>query len=379
MATTLYGGAGLPWTGNSALTGTRIASGDVLLDWNVHAVDAGVGTGGVWRMDEAAWAGVAGEVLDASANARHGQAFNAANTVAGWQNRAGNFPSATQAYVQVPAWTEDQHGTKTIEVWARHLGAQWWNILSWKNGLWKFSNPENGTAIKAEFWSTNKVYWSLSNSGFWNTTGAWTHYCCTFDNNTKTVRLWVNGVEVTYSQGSWSANDTPVENGVLWFGTGTAWTNVDMDDQRVSLTAIGTLPRYPAGNFSVSPYRYVSGNVVAIRPTSPRATVSQVEWAGTFGASYGTVNGIYLNTGTDASPTWTQVGGSNPTSPITGLTTVVQSGTVNWLKAILNPKADALQSETPTLDTLTLTYQVAVGAPRRGGWVRSGPILIPRH
>ena len=57
------------WTGTQlgyALTGARLAGGQVWLDWNQYTTDAN--TMGLWHMNEASWNGTANEVVDSSGN-----------------------------------------------------------------------------------------------------------------------------------------------------------------------------------------------------------------------------------------------------------------------------------------------------------------------
>ncbi|HPL80425.1 MAG TPA: hypothetical protein PKY40_15545, partial [Burkholderiaceae bacterium] len=78
-------------------------------------------------------------------------------------------------------------------------------------------------------------------------------------------------------------------------------------------------------------------------------------------------------------PSWTAVGGDNPTSPVTGLDLTVPAGTTRWARVYLEPKADATKSATPILSALRFTHEPTGAAfvPRRQGFVRRGPILVP--
>lgn len=80
-----------------------------------------------------------------------------------------------------------------------------------------------------------------------------------------------------------------------------------------------------------------------------------VSWSATEGDAYGRVKRVYVN---DVLAGWTQVGGDYPTSPVSvsGLTL---PGTGEAVRVELEPKADALQSETPVLDWVQLEYTAA--------------------
>jgi len=148
------------------------------------------------------------------------------------------------------------------------------------------------------------------------------------------------------------------------------WEN-DIDDFAVFFATA----KYTS-NFS--PHRYEQGYVTLSKTAeATQHSVTAIDWTGTFGSSYGTLYQVQVNTGTDASPIWTTVGGSNPTSPITGLSIPVQAGVTKWLRVYLAPKADTLQSETPTLNAIRVTH-VAPGAHLRSRQpIHLGPSLLP--
>jgi len=118
-----------------------------------------------------------------------------------------------------------------------------------------------------------------------------------------------------------------------------------------------TIARYAAG---FTPHRYEAGSAILSDTAFAGATIGQVDWA--VDAGSGTVSAIHLNSGTVGTPIWTQVGGVNPTSPITGLTVVVAATSI--VKISLTPVADALQSASPTFDWLMLTPQSTAYQPR---------------
>jgi hypothetical protein len=150
-------------------------------------------------------------------------------------------------------------------------------------------------------------------------------------------------------------------------GGGYYW-NAAVDQVRVS-----TLDRTDAHG------RYKSGGYTVLTKSAEAAdrVVSGIDWAGTFGASYGSIYRIQVNTGTDVSPSWVTVGGDNPTSPITGLDLTVPAGTTRWVRVYMEPRANATKSATPVLSALRVTHAAVAGAPRTRAPQRFGPALLP--
>ena len=76
------------------------------------------GLAGYWRMEETAWAGAAGEVIDLSGQGNHGQAINGANTIAaGKLERCGDFQKALRQYVNLGTSVGDYTDNFTIAAW----------------------------------------------------------------------------------------------------------------------------------------------------------------------------------------------------------------------------------------------------------------------
>ncbi|NMC34946.1 MAG: hypothetical protein GYA36_21200 [Veillonellaceae bacterium] len=90
--------------------------------------------------------------------------------------------------------------------------------------------------------------------------------------------------------------------------------------------------------------------------------MSGIDWAGTFGASYGSIYRVQVNTGTDVAPSWVTVGGDYPTSPVTGVDLTVQPGVTRWVRVYMEPRADATKSATPILSALRVTHASTGGA-----------------
>jgi len=165
------------------------------------------------------------------------------------------------------------------------------------------------------------------------------------------MRSYVNGVVVG-----------PVVDvsGVTTFGVQDRWRSDDGAALGWRWNDIYVTTRALHGGVAFSPGRYPSSGTGTLSGTGLATRVpTAVSWTATEGASYGEVSKVEL---LDASLGWTQVGGDNPTSPISvsGITLAADQ----CLRVTLTPKADAIRSETPTLADLTLTYpDAATGRP----------------
>src|SRR5574343_1273024 len=94
---------GVPFSGNVALSGCRIigagaADDDLALNW---VTNPGTGCAALWRFNEVAYTGAAGEVIDAIGTA-HGQAVNGAQTAALGMSRCLDTVSADSEYIRWP-------------------------------------------------------------------------------------------------------------------------------------------------------------------------------------------------------------------------------------------------------------------------------------
>ena len=100
-----------------------------------------------------------------------------------------------------------------------------------------------------------------------------------------------------------------------------------------------------------APHRYEAGSAILEDAAFAGGTITDVSWS--VDSGNGAVSAVYLNEGTDLAPSWTQIGGANPSSPITGLSIPVTA--TNIIKLTMTPLADALQSASPTLDWAMVT------------------------
>ena len=131
-----------------------------------------------YRMDEAAWAGVSGEVKDASGNNRHGIAYSGAATVAtGRFGRAGSFPGAS-SYVSTPLTTNQARNSAgvTMEAWAYPTSsdANPRSVLSTENG-----GTDWGIIVQNGKWYVNTGQ-SQYDTGLTVDLNAWQHVAAVF-------------------------------------------------------------------------------------------------------------------------------------------------------------------------------------------------------
>jgi hypothetical protein len=366
MATQRWGDTGLAWSGNSTLNLTRIVSNQVLLDFVAPAVLAN--TKGLWRMDEAAWAGAANEVVDASGLGRHGQAYSGATTADAWINRGGTFNGSN--YALIPSTNDYKYGLNdpvTYEAWFKFTGAPAAN-----KDLCGFYGTPDGFVANAMMLATSSTAitgWMRFGINGNNTTLTPVYACSPQDNawhhmaletwvvsGTRYAQVFFNGVGGTVVSGVAKAPDATAAHalGARWAGTtataGDFFIGL-VDEVRWTLARV-----YNGTNFA--PVRFPAAGTVIGGNNPLVGTLTGVSWNATeSGDNEGDVSAVEVWTG----GAWTAVGGASPTSPITGLSLPV--GTGNLLRFTLAPKADALKSETPLLAWAEAT--VAQGSAAR--------------
>ncbi|MDM8348181.1 LamG domain-containing protein [Pseudomonas sp. sp1636] len=231
----VYATGGISFGNNLSLNGaitslgaTSTPGGNTSLTYNAAAIDL-ADFGGLcgaaappllsWRMNESAWSGAAGEVLDSSANGLHGRAYNGASTAGttpalavdsnGYGTcRYGEFRSVDSRYLQIAdSSLLDLGGSFTIGLWVRPASlpsSGLMSILS-KDENYEFHLKPNG-----------RINW------WWQTTGpsatrefdstaalplnAWSHVAIRFSPGAQ--RIFINGV----AAGSASFSGTPLLN-----------------------------------------------------------------------------------------------------------------------------------------------------------------------
>jgi len=365
MATLLWGkGSGgdivMPWAGHCLLQGCRLVGAgqpddNVLLDWSQFTPDAN--TVGLWHMNEAAWNGTPGEVVDSSGHGHHGTAVNGATTADGWMDRQGVFNGTNQrATLGLNAITgADIPSAYTIEAWLRLASkpASELRAVSLEACLCLGWNRTGADAwfvhhYAVETGGANNFLIGASAPAI----GSWYHVAATW--NGAQIRLWVNGVaEGTpvseshcpaldyFSREQWFGGN-PYGGGQHWFAGGT-------DEARLS-----SVVRYTS-NFS--PTRYPdAGSITARYGPVYQQRLTQIAWDGVFGPSAGRLRRVWAY----SDGTWQQVGGEYPTSPIAGLNLPVTGP--DLVRFDLEPSDDPLNSGTPTLDWALVTL-TAVPTP----------------
>ncbi|MDD5627056.1 MAG: LamG domain-containing protein [Patescibacteria group bacterium] len=123
--------------------------------------NAADGLVGYWKMDEASWAGAAGEVIDSSGAGNHGVAAGGvtkANTTSTAKfGRAGDF-DGTDDYVSVPASTIQPGNEITISFWA------FVDAATQNNAIW--FEDANGRIINIHLlYNNGNTYWDAGVDG----------------------------------------------------------------------------------------------------------------------------------------------------------------------------------------------------------------------
>lgn len=204
---------------------------------------------GYWKMNEASWNGTASEVLDSSGAGNNGASVNGAGVSTGKFGNGGSMDGVDD-YVNIPN------------------NASWNNLSSMTYSLWIKPNSTTGTTgiMNARDGGTNGGFdldnlngtlrfatrisggGSLLASGL--VTGAWQHIVATYNNATKEMRLYKDGVLIGSGIASTSSGNTaqPLKIGNL--------TNMSVDDVRVYNRALSSADVSTLYNFAPGPVGY---------------------------------------------------------------------------------------------------------------------------
>lgn len=365
------------WTGTQlghALSGCRLESGNLLLDWNAWTTDAN--TVGLWHMDEAAWNGTVGEVVDSSGYLRHGQARISGTgavptTETGWLNRGGRFGyDAMGQYVYIPPgqWSAPE---ATVELWARldafpteypPLSSSSWDARL--TGYWWLGSYGEGMNLSTQGRLADGTSWN-GTSAVQPGVGEWFHLALTYDGNQ--LQLWVNGQLGWVSAGGAGKTFT---NGsgytsLGWYNSGGRYFKGMLDDYRESNVA-----RYTA---AFSPTRYPASGTGTADPATAVACTP----------------GLLTVTLSEALPTGTSLKAKllSTTGGDTGFQLLTGSGTSysydftgaavgSWYPQVQLFAGGPLNANTPSVTQAVLDWTFP-GFPRRGGTVaRFGPSLV---
>lgn len=353
---------GVPFSGNVSLSGCRLigaggADDALALDWSRNP---GTDCAALWRFDEAAYVaqGVDYEVLDSvTGTTNQGMAMIGANTVASGMSRCVQTNGAAGDYVRWPYHTIFQHtGSGAVAMWAYCDGA------TYTQQIWCRTNSSTTWGIVLQTLADGRVLLAMVRGGVQrnlNSTdtlaAGWNYLVGRWDAAKQYLDLYTSVGSYHYEMASSGA----VRRGSGWTTLGQAVAGTATDSLRTDELALWNVEK-PQATFDALGYWYPSSGTGTLTGTGLAAKVpSAVSWNATEGASYGEVSKVEL---LDASLGWTQVGGDNPTSPISvsGITLAADQ----CLRVTLTPKADAIRSETPILQDVTVTYpDAATGKP----------------
>jgi len=348
MSTTVWGSGlsgdeVLAFAGHVELTSTRIASASVLLDW----VRFSGSPRHYWKFDEGA-----GTTAADSGSSPVPFILNEAvwDTATPWIGPADYYPVNQFATCSLVNDIYPMTSGVTFETWAycRTDGGE--HCLLYHGGYnpYIIMNRDGVGCLSVAFCARD------FRSALGAVSAGWHHLAFAF--NASTSEIYCDGQQIA----QYTGNPYPTATlNTLYMAYRTQnWTRPW--GAQIGDFAIHATKKY-TGPFT--PHRYEQGAVVLTKTaeSAPRK-VTALDWTGTFGSGYGSLYRVQINTGSDVAPVWVTVGGDNPTSPITGLDLTVAAGTTRWVRAYLNPKADALQSETPTLAAVRVTH-TPPGAP----------------
>jgi len=339
----------LPFAGNCALVGTRIVgtgSGDVALAFNEFIPDEH--TVALYHMNEAAWTGAEGEVVDSSGNGYHGAARNGATTTSGWFDRCGEFGDSQ--YCNVPALDVLIEPPLTTEVWiywrSRGLYLHHDIVRKLYNIQWGVQDvgEENGK-VYLDFYSDVARY-SYRTSEAIISPETWGHLAVVIADY-EDVSLYLNGNSVDFAFLGVASNTFYYSP--LRISSGESWGGY-LDELRISSTV-----RYTS---DFSPHRYEPGTVTARYQVGSPQRITAVDWGGLLGADYGVVTKVEVNTTSGWRVVAEDPAGLTP--PLTNLSYITAGPDI--VRVTLAPRADTLQSETPVLDWLKVAFE-PVGLP----------------
>lgn len=345
----------LPWHEHCTLSQCRILragdpNDDIVLDWSQFEPDEH--TLGLWHMNEDAWTGMPGEVVDSSGNGHHGQAYNGATTAEGWKDRAGRFQVTSSQYVRVPYAATLNPTVVTAEAWVCWDGTGTWMRSPLTS---RTSYPHAGWSIYVGDGPTWQVYWGTTNPAWGSGTSTispeancWQHIALCF-NGAEGAEFYVNGELGLIMD---TANYRVNPSGPLFIGCGEVGGGNPsfyfpgmVDEVRISSGL-----RYTS-EFTPPPRYSETGSVTARHNLEGLRRLTAIAWSGTFGLDTGRLRRVWVYSGGD----WQQVGGEYPSSPITGLSLLVNGP--DLVRVELEPLDDTLRSETPTLDWLRVTLR----------------------
>ncbi len=194
-----------------------------------------------------------------SAGTNHGTLVNGAGFASGEVEQAFAFSGVNQ-YVEIPDAPAMRPASITLEAWVMFNGGINQGIFSKRLSsgdasyyLYYFGNGTMGAGVAEE--SANPPTSSISLGGFSPTVGRWYHLALTFDNASKQLSLYVDGVQRV----SETANRTISydSNPVSWGRYGSNYLNGRIDEAAIyqrALTAAEIASIYNAGPAGKRPF-----------------------------------------------------------------------------------------------------------------------------
>lgn len=156
---------------------------------------------GYWKFDEGKWTGVTDEVKDSSGNGTNCTALNGASTVPGKFGNAGSFNGTKMVDCGIDPAILHGWGNTTYSAWVYSISTPLAEnyVFSKTNSGFEYgriSLTSSGQIIGEQDMSGTNASAVSSTTVSKNT---WHYITYTFDNSTSKVRIFLDGVEVSYS------------------------------------------------------------------------------------------------------------------------------------------------------------------------------------
>ncbi len=324
---------------------------------------------GVWHLNEDP-SGTAPQIMDSTVNANHGTSqggMKSNDRVAGKIGEALDFDGSDDYINGGSDSSLDATTGLTLEAWVEPDQVEWASrYVLYKANAYFLSSMRSFDNTPNFYLYINGVGWQAIFTGGTLTTG-WNHLVATYDTTQRTMRIYIDGVEVKSLALTGLSNYTiRTTTNILWIGG--PWSDGVIDEARVSDIArsadwIKTQfnnQGSPSGFYSVAGEEPVSTDLPTITITSP-----------TSASSYSTDTGVMALAGSASDDTgvvevtWTNdAGGSG-----------VCSGTDIWSAASISlaPGANVItvaardDDNNTATDVLTVTYTPADDGGGGGG------------
>ena len=333
----------LAWADNCSLSSTRIVSAAIELAFDEPAVDGN--TVALWRLND----GAGDTVLDATANGNNLTKQAIADwTAAGFLNGGISSDDYQSTYRladgSMTVAADPEEGC--IDGFVKPAFDPTSDLHEYGMFLMRGNGAGRNTAVTYTSFGGAPCIATYVGAGNVRIAvpvdfaqGEWSHIATMWKHSTGKCYTYINGVQRVSSTYYYDATlyGTYMRMGG---GAGLAsnWAG-EMDSVRVSDVMRTGLPRT----------RYPDTGIVTGSNCATTGTVEEVSWgATTTGDNEGSVAKVEIYT----AGAWTQAGDDNPTSPITGLSLPITEAAP--VRVTMTPKADTLQTESPSLTWLML-------------------------